>query len=216
MGDIKKAVKILKQICKDDTHGYSQINRNGNPDFDCSSLISYCLNEAGFNVKKGSTTRNIREQLIKDGFEIIEKGPWKAGDIHLTEGKHIVMSINAKEIGHASIDEKGTIKGATKGDQTGKEICIRSYYDKPWQYHLRYKENNKKEEEKTKILTVLVNGLNTRKGPGINYEVVKCNKLNRYNKIKIYGDIIKVNGNEWAKVANGYVCVKFNGKQYAK
>ena len=195
MGDIKKAVKILKQICKDDTHGYSQINRNGNPDFDCSSLISYCLNEAGFNVKKG---------------------PWKEVYIHLTEGKHIVMSINEKEIGHASIDEKGTIKGATKGDQTGKEICIRSYYDKPWQYHLRYKENNKKEEEKTKVLTVLVNGLNTRKGPGINYEVVKCNKLNRYNKIKIYGDIIKVNGNEWAKVANGYICVKFNGKQYAK
>ena len=50
----------------------------------------------------------------------------------------------------------------------------------------------------------------------MNYEVVKWNKLNRYNKIKIYGDIIKVNGNEWAKVENGYVCVKFNGKQYAK
>lgn len=36
-------------------------------------------------------------------------------------------------IGHASISEKGTING-TKGDQTGGEVCIRTYYSKPWDY----------------------------------------------------------------------------------
>lgn len=39
-------------------------------------------------------------------------------------------------IGHASIDENGTIKGRTPGDQTGKEICVRGWYKKPWNVYL--------------------------------------------------------------------------------
>lgn len=39
-------------------------------------------------------------------------------------------------IGHASIDENGTIQGKTAGDQTGKEICTRSWYSKPWNVYL--------------------------------------------------------------------------------
>ncbi len=34
-------------------------------------------------------------------------------------------------IGHASISEHKTTKGST-GDQTGKEVCTRSWYSKPW------------------------------------------------------------------------------------
>ena len=36
-------------------------------------------------------------------------------------------------IGHASISEKGTTEGA-KGDSTGKEVCTRTWYSKPWGY----------------------------------------------------------------------------------
>ena len=36
-------------------------------------------------------------------------------------------------IGHASISEKGTING-TKGDSTGREVCIREFYSKPWDF----------------------------------------------------------------------------------
>ena len=36
-------------------------------------------------------------------------------------------------IGHASISEKGTTEGA-KGDSTGKEVCTRTWYSKPWSY----------------------------------------------------------------------------------
>ena len=36
-------------------------------------------------------------------------------------------------IGHASISEKGTING-TKGDSTGREVCTRTWYSKPWDY----------------------------------------------------------------------------------
>jgi hypothetical protein len=35
-------------------------------------------------------------------------------------------------IGHASIDENGTIAGGKEGDQTKKEICTRAWYDKDW------------------------------------------------------------------------------------
>lgn len=43
-------------------------------------------------------------------------------------------------IGHASIDEYGKISGGSAGDQTGKEVCTRSYYlhSKGW-YLLRPK-----------------------------------------------------------------------------
>lgn len=36
-------------------------------------------------------------------------------------------------IGHASISETGGING-TKGDSTGKEVCTRTWYSKPWDY----------------------------------------------------------------------------------
>lgn len=40
-------------------------------------------------------------------------------------------------IGHASIDENNKIKGGTAGDQTGKEVCIRDWYNKNWNVLLR-------------------------------------------------------------------------------
>lgn len=51
-------------------------------------------------------------------------------------------------IGHASISENGNNgrDGRAKaGDQTGKEVCIRSFYKKPWLYCLRCKDANKRE-----------------------------------------------------------------------
>ena len=40
-------------------------------------------------------------------------------------------------IGHASIDENGRATGGTAGDQTGKEVVIRDWYNKPWNVLLR-------------------------------------------------------------------------------
>lgn len=40
------------------------------------------------------------------------------------------------KIGHASIDENGHIAGGKVGDQTTKEICIREWYNKPWNVYL--------------------------------------------------------------------------------
>ena len=42
----------------------------------------------------------------------------------------------AVKIGHASIDENGKITGKKQGDQTGKEICTRSWYPKSFTAYL--------------------------------------------------------------------------------
>lgn len=48
-------------------------------------------------------------------------------------------------IGHASIDERGKAKGGASGDQTGKEVCIREWYNKLWSFALRCKEKTRAE-----------------------------------------------------------------------
>lgn len=48
-------------------------------------------------------------------------------------------------IGHASIDENGKAKGGQAGDQTLKEVCIREWYSKPWDFVLRCIDSQKAE-----------------------------------------------------------------------
>lgn len=43
----------------------------------------------------------------------------------------------AVRIGHASIDENGKATGGAAGDQNGKEVLIRDWYNKPWNVLLR-------------------------------------------------------------------------------
>jgi hypothetical protein len=45
----------------------------------------------------------------------------------------------AVKIGHSSIDENGRIAGGSAGDQTGKEMCTRSWYNGGWNVLLRPK-----------------------------------------------------------------------------
>lgn len=41
---------------------------------------------------------------------------------------------------HASLDEKGNIRNGKAGDQTGKEVCVRTWYSKPWTCVIRFKD----------------------------------------------------------------------------
>lgn len=146
MSKIENAVAWAEQIAADDRHGYSQVHRNG-LDYDCSSFVGTALAKAGFQVSQYSTTRNLGAQLEKAGFVKAEK-PWRRGDIHLAAGHHVTMSISPTRIVHASQSENGSIDGQT-GDQTGKEICIRSYYDLPYgnTVHYRYVVKNEKPQK---------------------------------------------------------------------
>ena len=135
MNKIEKAVAWAEQTAADDRHGYSQVHRDS-PDYDCSSFVGTALAKAGFPVSIYSTTRNLGEQLENAGFVKCGK-PWKRGDIHLAAGHHVTMSVDANRIVHASQSENGGIDGQT-GDQTGKEICVRSYYDLPYENTVHY------------------------------------------------------------------------------
>lgn len=50
------------------------------------------------------------------------------------------------QIGHASIDERGKAKGGKAGDQTGKEVCIRDWYNGNWHTVFRPKDSKKAEK----------------------------------------------------------------------
>lgn len=50
------------------------------------------------------------------------------------------------KIAHASLDEKGNIKNGKAGDQTGKEVCIRTWYNKPWTYVIRFHDPDMREK----------------------------------------------------------------------
>lgn len=49
-------------------------------------------------------------------------------------------------ISHASLDENRNIRNGQAGDQTGKEVCIREWYAKPWQYVIRFKDSRMAEK----------------------------------------------------------------------
>lgn len=46
-------------------------------------------------------------------------------------------------IAHASIGENRNVKNGKAGDQTGKEVCTRDWYNKPWTYVIRFKDSTR-------------------------------------------------------------------------
>lgn len=50
------------------------------------------------------------------------------------------------KIAHASLDENKNIKGGIAGDQTGKEVCIRSWNSKPWSCVIRFRDTSMREK----------------------------------------------------------------------
>lgn len=152
MDKATKACDIAIEIANDDSHGYSQYNR-WLPDFDCSSLVIYCYEKAGVPVKtNGATyTGNMLSAFLKSGFRIIDrvKEQLVKGDVLLNVKNHTAIYIGNNKIVQATIAENNTIHGQT-GDQTGKEIAIYNYYNYPWDYILRYVENEKEKKENKK------------------------------------------------------------------
>lgn len=144
MSVIETYVGWMEKIAADNSHGYSQVNRNG-PDYDCSSLVGTALNRAGLNVSKSSTTRSLRSQLLAAGFKTVSTtGARKRGDIYLKEGKHVVCCVDGSRIVHARHDEDGGIRGKKSGDQNGNEIAVTNFYviSGGWDYAFRYAGND--------------------------------------------------------------------------
>ena len=113
-------IKWALAIADDDSHGYSQIHRNGDPDYDCSSFIWYALKQAGFDVGSYAfATPSMPSVLQAAGFEMfdINSGTQlEPGDILLRDGHTEIYIGDGKTVG-AHADENGGIVGPQGGDQ---------------------------------------------------------------------------------------------------
>lgn len=83
----------------------------------------------------------------------------------------------AIKIGHASIDENGKASGGKAGDQTGKEVCIRTWYSSPWDVVLRPKRADLAEKS-AKACEAACNN------PKIGYNQATRNTLYNYAIVK--------------------------------
>ena len=149
---INSALEWATQTANDNTHGYSQQTRWGNPNYDCSSFVISSWEAAGIPVKEAgaSYTGNMREAFIKCGFEWIPGTPdvnnLQPGDILLNEGTHTEMYYgNGMMIGaHGNSDGQD-------GDSGGNEISITKYANKNWTGVLRYVGKNTASSSSTAV-----------------------------------------------------------------
>ena len=148
---IESAVNWAVKIANDNSHGYDQSSRWG-PNYDCSSLVISAFEQAGCKVKSGGATytENMKSVFLRYGFSDVTSKialstgmGLKRGDVLLNTKSHtaLVVEDGGKTIVNASINENGKTTGGRSGDQTGREIYTRGYYNYPWDVVLRYNES---------------------------------------------------------------------------
>lgn len=81
-------------------------------------------------------------------------------------------------IGHSSIDERGKIAGGKIGDQTGREVCTRTWYNGGWNVLLRPKTTTLAEKSAKFVEDICGN-------PGVGYD--------QYNRNSLYKESVAVN-----------------------
>ena len=116
-------------IAKDDKHGYSQPNRGGDPDYDCSSFVWAALRHAGFDVGSSPFNTDGMDSVLKaasfERSDFRDVASLQAGDVVWADG-HTEIYMGDGEFVGAHWDERHGIEGRTPGDQTGDEIGVTS------------------------------------------------------------------------------------------
>lgn len=151
-------VDLALRYAEDDSHGYSQKPPSGRwgPDFDCSSLLYYLADKAGYPVGTGSDKVRFTGTMLKDfekaGFQILPFAnvgisDLEIGDILLNLALHAEVYVGNGESVGATGSETGGFVGEA-GDQTGSEIERHpvTTFDKEWDYILRPPADEKDEE----------------------------------------------------------------------
>lgn len=69
---VEAATQAAIAIANDDSHGYSQNRRQGNPDYDCSSLVCSVFYDAGFtSISRWGYTGSMESDFVNAGFNKI-------------------------------------------------------------------------------------------------------------------------------------------------
>ena len=124
------------QTSKDESHGYSQGSRDGNPDYDCSSFVFYALKNSGYDVGGGAfTTDGMPSTLQRLGFKMIplpDESQLMPGDILWWDGPgyegHTEIYVgNGKMVGaHGCKPQPGLRRSPSPGD-SGDEVSVKDY-----------------------------------------------------------------------------------------
>ena len=124
---VEAAINWAIAIANDNSHGYSQANRNG-PDYDCSSFVSTAFKTGGFAVSGSLHTGNMLNAFLSVGFTKYNKGSvtLQRGDILLrpktaSRGGHTELYIGNNQCVAAHSNKDGKT-----GDSSGSEIDVRS------------------------------------------------------------------------------------------
>ena len=165
MADLNLLIDRMRYWCDVASLGYSQSDRwdirdGGNAD--CSSLVIWCLREAGFDTGGATYTGNLSENLTARGWvRLPNDGDPQPGDILLNDQDHVAVYLGGGRLAQASMSEHGTAWGSG-GDQTGGETNTAPYYDYPWDCYLRYTgpqdeedDSNDDEEDSMKAIIQL-------------------------------------------------------------
>lgn len=149
MASISVFIEAMRKACEDWSLGYDQGNRwaiYDGGECDCSSLVIWALQQAGFGTGTASYTGDLSDNLTARGWTRMSwnMSSVKAGDILLNDLYHVCAVIagsgSSATIAQASIDERGSITGGSAGDQTGGETNTRQVYTYRygWDCILRY------------------------------------------------------------------------------
>lgn len=87
------------------------------------------------------------------------------------------------KIGHASIDENNKASGGQAGDSTQKEVCVRTWYSKPWQYYLECTDKSIANVAATYMEQICAND-------NVGYD--QSQRLTLYNQLKVHKDVSKL------------------------
>lgn len=141
----EKALAWAKKIANDQSHGYSQSNRWGNPDYDCSSFVLSAYRDgAGVPIGNATYTGNMAE-LLKCGFKDVSKSVNLNTGSGLQRGD-IIFYHKSGNIGHAVmyagngqiVHARGASYGSTKPGDQGSEIAVTNYYSGSFNRCMRY------------------------------------------------------------------------------
>ena len=149
------AAELMRALCDDDSHGYSQPGRWGSGgwveydvggesyrmhagDYDCSSAVIECWRAAlrgtayEGSLDSATWTGNMEPVFLASGlFEAWATDSTSAapGDVYLNRANHTAMCVSTCPdlLGEFSLSETGGIDGEV-GDQTGLEASVHVYY----------------------------------------------------------------------------------------